>query len=426
MPKANLYQRLSKAIECTFQHNSSPATQQQAALGPSLSKAATTRLHDNNRKPVIWVVMGYRAGENSQILALAEAIGADFEVKRLTYRRHGIIENLIRRVGISAVNLEKSTPLTAPWPELVISAGLRNESACRWIKRQSGGKTRLAQIGRPWAALEHFDLVITTPQYRLAQRPNVLQNHTTLHRVTEGRLQQAALEYTDRLTHLPQPYTAVIVGGNSGPYTFGPRAAARLGREASDLALETGGSLLVTTSSRTPVRAADALANSITAPAEVFRWHTDSKENPYFAFLSLADRIIVTGDSIAMLSEACSTGKPVYIFDLGSGRNAMRNEDTTSVEEAEDVRLSARLYRLLMRFGPRRLSRDLRLVHQWLVEQGHAVWLGDRFPESEPPVLQDIERAVARAKTLLKTPGAAAEQQSSRQSKPDPRPPAAG
>ena len=362
--------------------------------------------------------MGYRAGENSQILAMAEALGEGFETKQLTYRGYGIIGNLLRRVGIGAVVLDRSSPLQPPWPDLVISAGLRNESSCRWIRQQSMGRTRLVQIGRPWAGLGHFDLVITTPQYRLPKLHNVLHNHTTLHRVTAARLQQAGGEFAARLEHLPRPYIAVIIGGNSGPYTFGPRAATRLCRQASAMALETGGSLLITTSSRTPSAAADTLADTVSAPAEIFRWRAGSKENPYFAFLELADRIIVTGDSIAMLSEACSTQKPTYIFDPGSSRNAMRSSATLNSSalrgERDDFRLSALLYRLLMRFGPRRLSRDLRLVHQWLVDNHHAVWLGQQFPDAKPPPLRDIDSAVARVKALLKRPAAAKDRQSDR------------
>ncbi len=36
--------------------------------------------------------------------------------------------------------------------------------------------------------------------------------------------------------------------------------------------------------------------------------------------LAVADRLVVTGDSIAMLSEACATGRPVQMFDLGGMR----------------------------------------------------------------------------------------------------------
>ena len=39
-------------------------------------------------------------------------------------------------------------------------------------------------------------------------------------------------------------------------------------------------------------------------------------DNPYFAYLGLADAFIVTADSVSMISEAAVTGKPVYILEL--------------------------------------------------------------------------------------------------------------
>ena len=42
-------------------------------------------------------------------------------------------------------------------------------------------------------------------------------------------------------------------------------------------------------------------------------------ENPYFAYLALADAFLVTADSVSMISEAAATGKPVHILDLAGG-----------------------------------------------------------------------------------------------------------
>ena len=47
--------------------------------------------------------------------------------------------------------------------------------------------------------------------------------------------------------------------------------------------------------------------------------------NPYIGFLGLADTIVVTSDSINMISEACSTGKPVYIITLGKNNKRKQN-----------------------------------------------------------------------------------------------------
>ncbi|MFB0950826.1 MAG: ELM1/GtrOC1 family putative glycosyltransferase, partial [Halioglobus sp.] len=189
----------------------------------------------------------------------------------------------------------------------MISSGVRNEPICRWIRAQSGDRTRYVHVGRPWGALDSFDLVITTPQYRVPPHPNVLNNMLTLHSVTAPRLAQARIQWESTFADLPGPRFAVMVGGDSGPFTLGPQAAARLGAEASRVAKAHGGSLLVSTSSRTCSAAQDALQSAITVPSYFYRWPGEGLENPYEGILAWADHLIVTGDSIAMLSEALAT-----------------------------------------------------------------------------------------------------------------------
>lgn len=347
--------------------------------------------------PCIWLITAYRAGEREQLLALAETLGWPFQIKEVTHRKHAWRTNLLRGSDLSGINPSSSSPLEPPWPDLILSAGMRNEPVCRWIRLQSDNRARIVHIGRPWADPDRFDLVITTPQYRLAERPNVLQNTTTLHRVTTQRLQQASRSI---MIDVPQPFVALIVGGNSGPYTFGRKAARRLAAQANAFAEKKAASLLVSTSARTSVDASQELARFLRVPAQIYYWQENDKCNPYFAFLELADDIIVTADSISMLTEACATRKPVYMFDLATGRRAMRRQ-VLNHEEASDFRFSAETYHWLMQIGPKRLSRDIRLVHDRLIDEGRAVWLGDSFPDKKPGILPDLGRAVQRVRQLL-------------------------
>lgn len=363
--------------------------------------------------PRVWVLTGNKAGDNSQVLALAEGLGWPFEVKQFVYKRHEIVPNLLIRTTIAGIDKRQSSPLQPPWPDLVLSAGRRNEPIARWIKQQSPS-TRIVHVGRPWSSLDRFDLIVTTPQYRLPARPNVLHNKTPLHRVTKERLKREAARWEDRLRHLPRPYTVVVIGGSSGPYSFDHKAAERLAREASALARRSGGSLLITTSARTPAPTIDTLENNITVPAHLFRWSKAGRENPYFAFLGMADRIIVTGDSMSMLAEACATRRPVYIFDLGEGEHAMCAETAAAAKAArlseaghrrlERAHVAAFFYRQMMKFGPERLSRDIRIIHKYLTDSGRAVWLGNEFAQDRPsPSLDCLGRAVARVRALIET-----------------------
>ena len=113
--------------------------------------------------PKVWAILCYREGDNSQILALAEALGWPYEVKRLAYQKLGYLSDVLRRTTLAGIDRAGSSPLVAPWPDLVISAAMRNEPVCRWIQRQAGKPVRYVHIGRPWARLRWFDLVVTMP-----------------------------------------------------------------------------------------------------------------------------------------------------------------------------------------------------------------------------------------------------------------------
>lgn len=344
----------------------------------------------------MWAVLSYRAGENSQILGLAQALEAPFETKRLSYRPWGAFGNLTRRVGRFGIDQSRSSRLEPPWPRLIISAGLRNEPVCRWIARQSGGRTKLVFLGRTWTARSEFDLVITTPQYRLPDEQGVLQNLGTLHGVTKHRLATEAARWTSLLNPENVPCIAILLGGRSGPYTFGKHAAKRLAHLADARAEARGAKLLVTSSSRTDPNAVDLLHSSLRSPAEIHRF--GSADNPYFGMLALAEEVIVTGDSIAMLSEAAATERPVWIFDLGAGKHAMHKPAPSG---ATDRTLKTELYRLLMRIGPERLSRDLCLVHEKFVSEGIAAWLDEGASPASGGHSGDMERAVSMARGLL-------------------------
>jgi hypothetical protein len=110
--------------------------------------------------------------------------------------------------------------------------------------------------------------------------------------------------------------------------------------------------------------------------------------------LAWADRLIVTGDSIAMLSEACATGKPVTMFDLGGMRNL--NDEST-----KDFRLGASLYNLLLRWFWQPLSRDITLVHRRLRETGCASWIEEVLVTARVPAETDLKRSVTAVRNLL-------------------------
>lgn len=336
-----------------------------------------------------WVLVGDKPGDNAQSLALATAVGWPVEVKQLRY--------LAERAGNERFPLDRaaSSPLDPPWPDLVIGCGRRSVGVAREIRRHAGPTTKLVQLGRPRADLDYFDLVVTTPQYRLPEHAKVMHLTLPLHRIDRDAWARAAAEWEGKLAALPRPLTAVLVGGSAKPFIFDVPSARRLGEQASALARAEGGALLVSTSRRTPADAARVLVESLSAPAYVHRWSPDGGPNPYAAYLALADAFIVTGDSASMLTEACSTGKRVWIADLPKRRTLKAHTKILL------RRLMLAVAPSLPKRGRIRYPRDLERLHAALIAANRALPLGRAFTVPPPPPIDETARAAARVRALF-------------------------
>lgn len=372
-------------------------------------------------RPTVWVLLGQGTGGNAQMTSLAQALGWPYETKHLVYNRFSHCPNLLLGAAAIGVDRERSTPLAPPWPDLVIAASRRSAPVARWIKRQSSGRTRLVHLMHTQAPLEHFDLIITTPQYRLPQRPNVLHNTAPLTRLDPARMAAAVADWTTRWAHLPRPFTALFVGGNSSSYVLDAATAARLGRETSMHVRASGGAVLVTTSARTPPDAADALLAAVDCPTYSYGWRADDTENPYYAYLALADRFIVTVDSASLLAEACATGKPVQIFawpvraDMRRGVKGLLRQwgearDRQAIQRHGTLGATARLYDRLVYLGLIKPARDFEAYHRALRTRGLVSNLEESLELSPRQPLNDMERAVQRIGQLFPDWSAAAEQ----------------
>jgi len=341
----------------------------------------------------VWVLLGAGAGDNAQLLRLAEALGWPFEAKRIRYNRLNRCPNLLLGASKLAVDTQGSDPLVGPWPDLVIGASRRSAPLARWIKKQSGGRSRLVHLLHAQAPLHYFDLVVTTPQYRLPERPNVLHNLLPLNAAQPEVLESSLAQWRQRLEHLPRLWIAVLVGGNSSSYRLDVFTARQLGEFASRAARERGGSLLISTSPRTPSDSTDALLAAVQSPAYIYRWQpTNKDENAYPAYLALADRFIVTADSASMLAEACSTGRPVELFDWTPRRQPKRLLRTFPG--------SQRLEESLIHWGVIKPKRDFQALHRELLKRGLLCSPGQKESRHHAKP-DDLARTVTRIRGLM-------------------------
>jgi mitochondrial fission protein ELM1 len=352
--------------------------------------------------PQVWLLTGHKAGDNTQVLALAEALGWPFETRQFRYRTWELLSNRLLGVTLAGINKADSSPLAPPWPDLVITAGRRNEPVARWIRKQSGGHTRLVHVGRPWAPLESFDLIVVTPQYFLPARDNILHVDLPLHRITRTGLDAIGHEWTGHFADLPHPWWSVLLGGDSGPFVFTPEKAAQLAGWLNDAVGREGGSVLVTSSARTPDAAWAGFLDTVAVPFSAWRWGESSGENPYLAYLALADRLVVTGESMSMLAEAGATGKPLYLFDLSDCPHDHVGHCPPWWMRWRNYRFKPLSHHLAMQLAPRRMRRDVARIQERLIESGRAVWTGEEWSDGRSAAAQNaIDDVVERVQALF-------------------------
>ena len=265
--------------------------------------------------PKVWVLHDGKPGMRSQALGLAEAAGLPFHEKVLSVAAPWAwLPPQLWPASLAGLPAAGGPP-TPPWPDLVIGCGRNAVGPALAIRRASGGRTLAVHIQDPRAARREFALLIV-PEHDRLRGPNVVVTRGALHRVTPMRLAAERTRFPE-LDRLPRPIVGVLIGGANRSYRLG---LDRLGEIADAIAAvlrRTGGSAVVTTSRRTGATGTALLSQRLAGlPAAVW---DGSGANPYFAYLAVADAILVTADSVSMISEAAATGKPVHIIALKGG-----------------------------------------------------------------------------------------------------------
>jgi len=273
----------------------------------------------------IWAVGDGRAGIDNQVLGLAEAVArrvpAEIERKRVGWK--GYLDPLPAPLnpapawGMSS----GSSRFEAPWPDLWIAAGRASLPLSIRMRGRSNGRTFVVQLQDPRLPAGLFDLV-APPRHDEHTGAGVFAITGSPHRVTPERLAEGRAAFETRFESLPNPRIAVLIGGRSKAFDISPARAEILGDQLERLIRSAGGSALVTFSRRTPGSARGIISRKL---AGVPGWIWDGAgENPYFAFLGAADAFVVTEDSINMVAEAASTGKPIFIGAVDGAQRRKR------------------------------------------------------------------------------------------------------
>jgi mitochondrial fission protein ELM1 len=371
--------------------------------------------------PRTWLVLGERPGDNAQVLALGRALGWPTEVKQIRYDQAEKTKFKHRGVSLIGVDLAASDRLEAPWPEAIIAIGRRSVPVTRWIREQAqaaGMNPLHVHLGRPRANVGLFDLVVTTPQYRLPEADNVVEISLPIVFVDGEELGRAAARWHESFAHLPRPWHAVLVGGPTPQLAFGVEEGKKLLARLADWQRRQGGSLLVTTSPRTSSEVEACLRAGLgNQDTQLLLPFVAGGDNPYRALLALADDFVVSIDSASMVAEVATRRKPIYLFDLPTIppkkkpglKAALRRAWRQRRKRRQDAGLRAdlldRVYDAKTRLGKVRPRRDIGQLIGWLIETGIAVPLpdGGQVPpvtNVQPGPSQELEQVLDRIQGL--------------------------
>ena len=290
-----------------------------------------------------WCISKGMAGMNSQTAGLASAVGYEpledsngesatyeFINTRMAFPWSCLPFSLIPKTG--RVLQQPELRETSPPPRLIVSCGRHGVIPALYLKKKLGRKVFTVHIQDPKCDTSGFDMVLI-PEHDPGRGPNVYLTMGALHKVTPEKLEAA--RHTPEAAQLvdpDRPLVSVLLGGKNGYYSFSQADIDRLFEKLNRLVDEHDVRLAVLTSNRTPNEVCTRLARDF--GDKHFIWNGQGT-NPYFEALALADYIVVTGDSVSMVTEATATGRPVFVEHLTERRTARRfRKFHTMFEEA--------------------------------------------------------------------------------------------
>lgn len=265
-----------------------------------------------------WAITDHAAGNQRQALALAEQMG--MPVRHLVLAPRPPWSWFAPRLSIGgrlALSATQRIAFAPPWPSLAIGCGRSAALLTRMLRGLTEGNCHTVQILDPRMDPAHWDTVIA-PRHDGLRGSNVLTPLGSLNPVDDAWLQDGR-EASPALADLPRPRIGVLLGGPRTGIRIDVDYARRLIDPVLARQRREGGSMLVLTSRRTPEAVAKVVRAALHGiPGLFWSGAPEDGNNPYPGVLGWADRLVVTPDSVNMLSEACAVGCPVHTFVVGT------------------------------------------------------------------------------------------------------------
>jgi len=253
-----------------------------------------------------WILSDNLTGHEKQSISLAEKLNVNYKIIKTQKL------NFLERNALTIFNLKKTKFLKTPFPKFIISCGKNTAYYAKLIKKKSKNKIFSIFIQKPPINTKNFDVVIS-PKHDKCRGSNVIETH--------GALTKINLEYIKSICKRKRPgvlnenFITVLIGGNSRHHKITNLILNQIINNLTLIQKKNKIKVLILFSRRTSKNDYMHLKKNLLNKNFIFVL-PGSKQISYLNAISFSKAIIVTSDSVSMVTEACSTGKPTYIIDI--------------------------------------------------------------------------------------------------------------
>lgn len=268
-----------------------------------------------NSNTTIWLLTDDRPGNNNQARAVASIISGTVSEVRIDYNRLVKLPNNFQ-FGLMSLTLASRNKLrqlgSEGAPQIVVAAGRRLAPVALWLKKRYGAK--LVHLMWPEANAGMFDLIILPYHDQEHLGDNIVRVQGCPSLLNEDQMKTATNYWQKKFIAEP-PYAGLLFGGNSRQAEFLEK---ELAKQFASLRLwcdNNKHNLIGVNSRRTSNEQMRLMSRCFGSPHMITSWHpSHSEPNPYLAILSVANILVVSADSVGMISEALSLGKPLLLL----------------------------------------------------------------------------------------------------------------
>jgi uncharacterized protein len=313
----------------------------------------------------ILILADERVGTYSQSIALAKESGLDYEIIFLEYNFLKALPNLFfseSLIRLKKTSIEKLSSLNYA-PKYIISAGRKTAPIALFLKRKYNFLSKIIQIMRPEISLKKFDFVIV-PEHDEPKAPypkNLILSIGALTKIERNNDQKIYEKFQVQFENFQKPIIALLIGGSTKKTQFLLKSAQELINQVLIIKKNMNATLIIVNSRRTDVKINNFIKKINEENLVFFDYNEIKESNPFGLIINVADFFIISGDSVSMISQCCSTGKSVFIFDDGKISSKKHQKFHKILIERNYAKLFDRNFSELNDFNPQELKELTRI-----------------------------------------------------------------